>query len=388
MRLFLDEAGNTGSIIDKNGKLNYGTQRHFCLASVVVNDVQEEQLIRQKYATFKERFSPQEELKGNSLFTREYNNALIYFLENILDDIHFSICLYDKKFYLASLLLLPIFGERTREECPREYYSLISDFSQEPDNLFATFCQLTKWATAESVHELFEFLKNYPYRHVPPYGNGLLWVISKIQEMGIEETFVNDFLQFGSYSNRKFSNLINLNALSELIEAISLERGYDTKKIDIIHDNISGVSELLKEELGQFKITIQFTDSKSDELIQLSDNVASIFCKIINTIVRCWDTKTEWAPKNEWILEKASLFLQKIGTQNIKFTVPIQSWALAFCVMDMFDPQYPKERRKNLFFNPKYEYWIQAVIQNIEQLGFSKHAEYFDKLYSYGEGKK
>lgn len=388
MRLFLDEAGNTGSIIDKNEKLNYGTQRHFCLASVVVNDVQEEQLIRQKYSTFKERFSSQEEIKGNSLFTREYNDALIYFLENILDDTHFSICLYDKKFYLASLLLLPILGERTREECPGEYYSLVSDFSQEPDDLFATFCQLTKQATTESVHELFEFLKNYPYRHVPPYGNGLLWAISKIQGMGIEEAFVNNFLQFGSYSNRKFSNLINLNALSELIEAISLEREYDTRKIDIIHDNISGVSELLKEELGQFEITIQFTDSKSDELIQLADNVASIFCKIINTIVRCWDTKTEWAPKNEWILEKASLFLQKIGTQNIKFTVPIQSWGLAFCVMDMFDPQYPKERRKNLFFNPRYEYWNQAVIQNIKQLDFSKHAECFDKLYSYGEGKK
>ena len=31
MRLFLDEAGNTGGILDKNEKLNYGTQRHFCL---------------------------------------------------------------------------------------------------------------------------------------------------------------------------------------------------------------------------------------------------------------------------------------------------------------------------------------------------------------------
>lgn len=387
MRLFLDEAGNTGSIIDKNGKLNYGTQRHFCLASVVVNDAQEEQLIRQKYAAFKEHFSPHGELKGNSLFKRECNDALIYFLENILDSSHFSICLYDKKFYLASLLLFTILGERAREECPVEYYVLVSDLSQEPDDLFATFCQLTKRATTESVHELFEFLKNYPYRHVPPYGNSLFWAISKIQEMEIEETFVNDFLQFSCYSNRKFANLINLNALSELIEVISLERGYDARKIDIIHDNISGISELLKQELEQFEITIQFTDSKSDELIQLADNVASIFCKIINTIVRCWDTKMEWAPENEWILEKAALFLQKIGTQNIKFTVPIQSWALVFCAMEMFDPKYPKERRKNLFFNPKYKYWNQAVIQNIEQLDFSKHAECFEKLYSCGEGK-
>ena len=38
MRLFLDEAGNTGGIIDKNEKLNYGTQRHFCLAAVVADN--------------------------------------------------------------------------------------------------------------------------------------------------------------------------------------------------------------------------------------------------------------------------------------------------------------------------------------------------------------
>lgn len=39
MRLFLDEAGNTGGITDKNTKLNYGTQRHFCLAAVVTHDM-------------------------------------------------------------------------------------------------------------------------------------------------------------------------------------------------------------------------------------------------------------------------------------------------------------------------------------------------------------
>lgn len=53
MRLFLDEAGNTGGIIDKNEKLNYGTQRHFCLAAVLAPDMQSEQLLRQKYAAFK-----------------------------------------------------------------------------------------------------------------------------------------------------------------------------------------------------------------------------------------------------------------------------------------------------------------------------------------------
>ena len=133
MRIFLDEAGNTGGILDKNEKLNYGTQRHFCLAAVVIDDSQGEQLLRQKYAAFKSRFATEKELKGNALFAKENNDALEYFLNNILDNIHFSICLYDKKFYLASLLLFAILGEQAREENPVEYYSLVSDLSQEKD---------------------------------------------------------------------------------------------------------------------------------------------------------------------------------------------------------------------------------------------------------------
>lgn len=382
MRLFLDEAGNTGGILDKNEKLNYGTQRHFCLATVVIDDGQGEQLLRQKYAAFKSRFATEKELKGNSLFAKENNDALEYFLDNILDNIHFSICLYDKKFYLASLLLFAILGEQAREENPVEYYSLVSDLSQEKDELFATFCRLTKRATETSVHELFEYLKTYSYQHIPPAGNGLVWAVSEIQKRGIEKTFVKDFLKFGSYSNRKFANLINLNALSELLEVIEIERNCDTRKIDIVHDNISGIDEMLKQELKHFDVTVKFADSKAEELIQLADNVASIFCKIINAIVRCWDTKTEWSPENEWILTQSARFLQKIGTQNIKFTVPIQSWALAFCVMDMFDSKYPKEMRKNLFFSPRYQYWNQAIIQNIAELDFSRHAACFDELYS------
>ncbi len=357
------------------------------MAAVVTHDMQSEQLLRQKYTAFKSQFASEKELKGNSLFTKENNNALEYFLDNILDDIHFSICLYDKKFYLASLLLFAILGEQAREQFPVEYYSLVSDLSQEKDELFATFCKLTKRATETSVHELFEYLKNYSYQHIPTSGNGLVWAVSEIQNRGIEETFVNDFLKFGSYSNRKFANLINLNALSELLEVIEIERNCDTRKIDIVHDNISGIDEMLKQELKHFDVAVKFADSQAEELIQLADNVASIFCKIINTIVRCWDTKTEWSPENEWILTQSARFLKKIGTQNIKFTVPIQSWALTFCVMDMFDPQYPKKMRKNLFFNPRYQYWNQAIVQNIAELDFSRHAACFDELYSNEGGK-
>ena len=263
----------------------------------------------------------------------------------------------------------------------------MSDLSQEKDELFATFCKLTKRATKASVHDLFEYLKTYSYQHIPPAGNGLVFAVSEIQNKGFEEIFANDFLKFGSYSNRKFANLINLNALSELLEVIEIEHNCDTRKIDIVHDNISGIDEMLKQELKHFDVAVKFADSQAEELIQLADNVASIFCKIINTIVRCWDTKTEWSPENEWILTQSARFLQKIGTKNIKFTVPIQSWALAFCVKDMFAPKCSKKMRNNLFFNSEYQHWCQVIIQNIAESDFSRHAACFDELYSSGGGE-
>ena len=42
--------------------------------------------------------------------TKENNVALNYFIENILDDSHFKVCIYDKKFYLSTLLLIHFLG--------------------------------------------------------------------------------------------------------------------------------------------------------------------------------------------------------------------------------------------------------------------------------------
>ena len=42
--------------------------------------------------------------------TKEYNDALEYFIDNVLDNKHFEICIYDKKFYLSTLLLLFLLG--------------------------------------------------------------------------------------------------------------------------------------------------------------------------------------------------------------------------------------------------------------------------------------
>lgn len=59
---------------------------------------QKKELI-QKYKIFKDTFNVAEEVKGSDLMTRTHNNELQYFVDNILDDKHFEICIYDKKFF-------------------------------------------------------------------------------------------------------------------------------------------------------------------------------------------------------------------------------------------------------------------------------------------------
>lgn len=101
MKVFLDEAGNTGCVINYENIMSFGPQRHFSLCGVMARDENDEKMLCQKYIDFKEKFQITDELKGSSLLTRENNDKLEYFINYILDNKHFSVCYYDKKFYLS-----------------------------------------------------------------------------------------------------------------------------------------------------------------------------------------------------------------------------------------------------------------------------------------------
>lgn len=106
MELFIDESGNTGCVIATHGKFNFYKQHHFVLCAIKTENEDEKNILIQKYKIFKDTFNVAEEIKGSDLMTRRHNDELQYFVDNILDDKHFEICIYDKKFYLSTLLLL------------------------------------------------------------------------------------------------------------------------------------------------------------------------------------------------------------------------------------------------------------------------------------------
>lgn len=59
-------------------------------------------------------------------------------------------------------------------------------------------------------------------------------------------------------------------------------------------------------------------------------------------MVNIFENKKEWDTDSEWTLELTSKLFNKIKIENIKFTLPIQNWAVALCVKEMFTPLISK----------------------------------------------
>ena len=156
MKIYLDEAGNTGCVVNKNNILNFGSQRHFTLCGVLAQDSHDVNMLRQKYIVFKEKFHITDELKGSSLLTRKNNDLLEYFIDNILDNEHFSLCYYDKKFYLSCLIILALLGEDFQKQFSVDFYDFASCLSFEDDIIFVEYCKMAKKPTIEALRYFFE----------------------------------------------------------------------------------------------------------------------------------------------------------------------------------------------------------------------------------------
>ena len=68
--------------------------------------------------------------------TQRNNEALKYFITNVLDDKHFFICNYDKIFYLATLISVYIFGVPFQQQETLTFYMMASALAGEKEELF------------------------------------------------------------------------------------------------------------------------------------------------------------------------------------------------------------------------------------------------------------
>lgn len=382
MKIVFDEAGNTGCVVTNRSVLNFKDQPVFSLCGLLLNDEQDEIRLVELYSDFLRRNKILGEIKGSELMKRENNEILFDFISNVLDATHFSFNIYDKKFYLASLICVAILGNDLQLEFTNEFYSIVGALAFENDDFFFQYCEFAKDVNAKSLHSFLVFLKNYNYKYLKSDGNtSFLMVVNKILDEGYEENLYSDFMTYSWYDEKNKMNVINLTALAELIEVIKRENPDITNQdIIFIHDKIPEFETMFTNELSKLGIKVSFEDSKTNLLLQIADNAVSIMLKVFVETKKLFMSRTEWLQESEWLLTLTSTLLRKISISNIKFTVPVPDWAMMFCVRDMFSPEYPKMYRKNIYFNPMYNNWQERI--NQEQISMVQYAKAQKDLFT------
>lgn len=366
MYLYFDESGNTGCVLlKKNGLLNFRDQPVFAIGAIRLENDDDRLTMENKYIEFKEQFGIKEEIKGSKLLTRDQNQALLYLLDSVFDLEHFHVILYDKRFYIATLLLIALLGASFQQNETILFYEQASMLALQEDSFFEEYCKYIDSPSVESFHEYLLFLTNYNYRQIPSAMNVVKSFSSMILENKKEESFYDDFMTYSWYENENMANVINLNALSELIFGIKVDDPQPNESISYIHDHIQQFEPTLIGELKKYNINIAFRDSKEDALLQLADNLASITCHAFVKMRSAFQEKREWESESEWEMMLAAKIFNQIGTNHINFTVPLQDWAASLCVCTMFTPEYPKQQRNNLFFNDLYRRRMDFIKRNI-----------------------
>jgi len=368
MKLVLDESGNTGCVTTHNGTLNFGTQSNFSLCGVLLPLEKDEKNIENRYQAFLERNKISDEIKGSDLMTRKNNAILFDFVNELLDSTHFRFNIYNKRFYLASLICHGVRGLEFRNQYPLDFYQLVSELSYERDDFFVQYCTFSRCVTPSSLRQYLSNIKVYPFSHLSSQGREILlgMVESMLEKDDAIEACAPDFLTFGSYNDKRKVNVIHLTALGEMLDVLKdSDPTITNKRLTIIHHQTKEFEDTLRSELASYGISISFDGSKGNPLIQIADNAVSIVNKVYTRMRNAFQNKKEWDGESRWDMELAALVFNKIGPNNIKFTMPIPDEAVALCVKCMFASSFPRSQRNNLCFNQLYVQYQKQIFNEI-----------------------
>ena len=374
MKVFFDESGQTGCVLqNKNGNLYNDEQRFFVLAGVVCKNQKQEELLRKRYQDFLNHFDiTADEFKGTDILTKANNEKLKYFIENLIDDEHFYVCCYDKIFYLATILNIYFLGRDKMISNPLEYYKFASALTREKDDLFKEFCKTIKDNNSNARRKFVEYIVNYPFKEIDKPLN-IYFISAKAMLKAYSQT--DDFPQFplplGSYLNNEITNLINLNALGETLLSIKVK--YDVKDCDLVvlHDRIKEFeTEFIDTiNISNPQLSLSFIDSKDDLLIQYADNIASIFRKAFTETTKIFLSNKQWHKENEWFPTLLADIMKKLNYTNVKFVTAISDWVLPLCVEQIFAPDSQIGKNQVEFMSLFY-YMKSQVMETIKNADY------------------
>lgn len=370
MKIYFDESGQSGCLLQREDLLNFREQPTFAIGALVVKNEKDEEKILQKYHEFKQKFNITKEIKGSDLLTKKYNEELNYILNNIVDSTHYYVLIYDKKFYISTLLLVSLLGFEYKQEMPIHFYQQAFFLAKQKDDFFLQYLKYIEEPTIDKFNIYLKFLVNYDYAFYDLNENAVVDISLKILQDNIESKFNNDFMTFGWYKNPKVTNLINLNALAEIIYFIKNQLKLSNSNIQYIHDNLKEFEETFDDELKKYNINILFKDSKKEEMLQIIDNIVSIFRHSYDKMIYHLNQKEEFKECSEWDMKLVSKIQRKLTNRHINYTIPLSDWAATLCIQEMYSLKFPKKYRNKFVFNSHYIYNLKLVYQSIlESMG-------------------
>ena len=184
--------------------------------------------------------------------------------------------LYDKRFYISTLLLISLLGVEYQHLMPEHFYTQATFLSQQEDDFFVEYLKFIQNPSVENLSVYFKFLLDYNYKNNELSQNAVVEMTERIIEEKSEDKWLEDFMTFGWYDNPKVTNFINLTALSELIFFIKAHIKESNEEIIYIHDHIDEFEDTLHDELMEYGIDVIFKDSKQEVLLQIADNIVSV----------------------------------------------------------------------------------------------------------------
>lgn len=365
MKIYFDESGQTGCVLQREDLLNFREQPTFAIGALVVKNDKEEERLLSKYKDFKKKFNITKEIKGSDLLTRAHNQELNYIVNNLLDNSHYYILLYDKKFYISTLLLISLLGFEYQQDLPTHFYQQASFLSKQNDAFFVRYLKYIEHPTIDNFNAYLKYLIKYNYEYNELEENAVVEISTKILKEELESKCFRDFMTFGWYDNPKVTNLINLNALVEIIYFIKSELKISNSNVQFIHDELKEFEEVFIEELKSYRINVSFEDSKHDDLLQLIDNVVSIFRHSYDKMIYHLNKKEEFEKQSEWDMKLMSEIQRKLTTKHLNYTVSVSDWAAALCIQEMYSSKFPKNHRNRFVFNHHYNKNITLVYLSV-----------------------
>lgn len=245
------------------------------------------------------------------------------------------------------------------------FYMMASALAGEKEELFLHYCSAVCENTDNSKKEFLEYLISFPYEKLDRNDYNLYIAFAKLM---LENKDYGEFpLTYEAYSCKNTVNFVNMTALGETLLSLKHLHGVDMGKTEIYHDNLMGYEEEYNQSFEDNKIHINFVDSKENELVQLADNISSIYRKCFEKSFEAFRCNKQWT-ENLWFTENYSRIINTIGMEHIKMDTQISDYVLPFVIRDIFGNEYGQfEKNKEKFWGLFY-FYKEKIMEDIDAM--------------------